>query len=572
MKRGCGEVFPYLFLTLLVGGLAGFVWLIHHPESAWLEKAGDWPVVGKPLAHLRSVYLPESQDNSEGSSVQIAEVGAENSTEGARGGKPEEPLRIFVDGNGQGSLPPSNSAPAKPPAADTPGTRPAADSGSSSSGESRRGDDPLWATRVGSTTENSPATGQERLEKVEIVPGAVPTLPRPRRSRRSEAESAVVPWLAQEWIWVLPGNRVREEVGPEAEARVALEAMAHLPVLERQGNWAQVVFAGERGWVDTAWQPPYSRRKARRGILREQADPTVGSSADQLRKARQILGIRRPSRRLGAYDVYTDVEDEELLSFLDSAASHAEEAYFSRYGRLPSGNPRRTVVLFAREGDYRAYSESSFPGGGTNAGHAGSGVLAFFAEKKPRNTLARTLVHEITHLLNDRALARQLPTWLEEGLASDLGGLWIESAATVAKEGGARSSTLDVWRSIGSRPEVRLIHLAKIMDEGLLPPVRILWSLDYSQFHSPAIESSAYSHSAAVVRYLMDGEDGRFTEGFRTYLKRIAIGHGANPKLLLKILETDLETFDREFRSWVGAEAEAAQARLDRRVTFSLGR
>lgn len=563
MKRGCGEAVPYLALSLLIGGFAGFVWLSHHPESAWLEQAAGWPIVGKPLAHLRSVYLPESRETAEGSSRQVADAATRSSSEEAAS---EEPLRIFIGGDAPGNVP-SSSSPAKSPV-----QAPLVGSGSSDGGESQTGADPLWATRVGPSGKERGATGQEELKEVKVLPETSPARSSRRPTPRSAVGSPIVPWLAQEWIWVLPGNRVLAEVGAEAEVGVALEAMAHLPVLERRGDWAQVVFAGERGWVNTSWQPPYSRRKARRGILREKADPTLGSDADELRKARQILGIRRSSRRLGAYDVYTDVEDEELLSFLNSAASHAEAAYFSRYGRLPSGNPRRTVVLFAREQDYRAYSESSFPGGGTNSGHAGSGVLAFFAEGRPRETLVRTLVHEITHLLNDRALARRLPTWLEEGLASDLGGLWIESAATVVTEGEPRLTQPEGWRSIGSRPELRLIHLGKILDGGLLPPVGILWSMDYSQFHSPAIENSAYSQSAAVVRYLMDGEGGRFTDGFRTYLQRIAIGHGTNPKLLLKILDTDLESFDRGFRAWVSTEAKASKRKLDQRMAASLGR
>ncbi len=340
----------------------------------------------------------------------------------------------------------------------------------------------------------------------------------------------------------------------DAEVRARLSSMAYLPVLGRRGEWAQVMFRGRQGWIDTSWQPPFRRRKAGRGVLRHRYEPVRASDSQRLKRARKLLGIDRPSRKLGAYTLYTDVEDEELLAFLDLAAATAEEAYFTRFGRLPSGDPKRSAVIFARRADYRRYSETAPGLPGTEAGHAGRGVLAMFAEGRSRQSLARTLVHEIGHLLNDRAVALHLPTWLEEGMASDLGSLWVEGSPNDSRP------LAGLLALVANGPEARLLTLAATLEAGQLPSVAVLMSLDRKTFQVNA--AYAYTHGAALVRYLLDSEDAGRGEAFRAFLKRVAVGHGADPALLLRLLEMDVAELDASFRAWLRVEATAAEARL----------
>ncbi len=216
--------------------------------------------------------------------------------------------------------------------------------------------------------------------------------------------------------------------------------------------------------------------------------------------------------------------------------------------------PRQLQGLFAQRQDYRRFSQQSTNLSGNEGGHAGRGVLAFFAEGRSPQALARTLIHEIGHLLNNRAVALRLPPWLEEGMASDLGSVWVEGTPDESTD------WADIWSLLTNGPDLSLLRLAGTHEIGKLPPVGVLMSLDYKTFHSsPAY---AYTHAAAFLRFLLDSEDAGRGEPFRAFLKRVAAGHGATPALLLRQLGTDVDELDERFRVWLLAETEIAKKRL----------
>lgn len=544
MRRLIKAVVPPLVILLVVGLLVGFAYFSQNPESPALEEAQEWPVVGHVARFFRETYRPledageeQTESTTEVEIVYLTPDGKRLTKEQTAG---EEPIRLA-----SGAEPPRSRRPS---------------------------DTPDWPRTSKTPNEPVPVKVPEETLTSRVVPGESPTDDSDRRSRRSNraerapsSAAAVVArerasYLVSGWSWFLPGNTVRAEARSDAAARIELASMAWLPVLDRKGSWAEVVYDGQRGWVDTAWEPPYPRKAARRGLLRHRHEPVRSTDWGDLVEARKVLGIKEPTAKLGAYDLLTDVEDPQLIEFLDTAATAAEEAYFARFGRLPSGDPGRTAVLFATREKYLEYSSSTNMVTNTHMGHARTGLLAFFAEGISRERLGRTFIHEIGHLLNDRALARNLPTWLEEGLATDLGSVWIEDSPLVT----GRSSR----RFIDQGPDGRLLVLADIAKKtGGLPPVSVLMSLDYETFHKEGdIESYAYSHSVGLVRYLLDGDDGRHAKGFRAFLKDIATGYGASPKLLVKRLGVELEELDRDFRVWLAQELEAARSRRNQRL------
>ncbi len=511
MKRDTG---PILLILLVLGLFGGFAWLTWHPETPWLEKAQEWPLVGGLASRFRDAYL-----GPEASRDRTAEVVA------------EEPAPRVIE--------------RRVPAAPQPvsGAEEAAESLERSAA----------ATEVPRlpTLPSPPPAGEQGISE---SPAAL------TRSTSVTLVESLVPYLAAEWMWFLPGNRILAAAESGAELQVRLESMAYLPILARDGPWAEVVYGDRRGWIDTSWEPPHPRRGARRGILRQRYEPVRASDSLRLKKLRKVFGIDRSTVKLGAYTLYTDVDDEELLAFLDGAASAAEEAYFARYGRLPSGDPKRSAVLFAKTADYRRYSRSLNHSSDRHAGYASRGTLVFFAEGRSREALARTLVHEITHLLNDRALSRFLPPWLEEGMATDLGSVWVESSR--AEESAPRPG--DVWTLEIQGFAMRLMTLAPMIEADDLPSVAVLMSIDREGFYRQGIQCYAYAHGATFIRYLLDGEDGRFAGGFHTFLKRIAAGHGADPELLLKLLEVDVEELDQGFREWLQTEIQVSHEQLAR--------
>lgn len=553
MRRFLKAVLPPLALVVFLSLLLGFAWLSQNPDSPHLEKAQEWPVVGSLAQRFREAYLGTGagdaggrggvgDDDSEkdgGETVVVVRMGADGKPLREKQLSGEEPLEVF----------------ASPVSPERGRERSAAS-------RSRRGETREPTSSTGTTEEAS--TGSTLAEA--LVEGSS----RKRGSRRKTSAPVVSPaavvaqekpaYLAQEWTWFLPGQTIRTGPRVEAPARVDLVSMAWLPVLGRRGSWAEVVYDGERCWIDTSWEPPHPKKGARRGLLRHRHEPVRSSDWGDLVRARKILDLDEPTRKLGAYELLTDVKDAELLEFLDHAAVAAEEAYFARFGRLPSGNPGRTVVLFAERGAYREFTGDDSPVV-RHMGHARSGTVVFFAEGESRQELGRTLVHEIGHLLNDRALAWRLPPWLEEGLATDLGSVWVESSGMV------RDPLLDQRSFVLQGPDARLLHLGRILEDKGLPPLAALMSLDYETFHQEGlIESWAYAQSVAFVRYLLDGEDRRHRAGFLEFLKKIAGGYGADPRLLLKLLDLDLEELERGFRTWLREEIQAAGVRRDRQA------
>lgn len=506
--RSLRMVFLYAALVGFLALFAGYAYLTRHPESPWLEQARDWPVVGELARTFREAYLgppgartpPEDGEEEE---ILIAHREA-----------PEEPLTIFVR--------------------EEPGTE-------SPEGQAADSAKP----RPHRVSEPEPKTSQKTPPKAKPKPEptVLPGLAEPRLT-----------YIVETWRWFRPGLWIRSGRSADAEAVIRLEALSWLPVLDRKGSWMEVVHHGDRGWIDTSWEPPYKRRWATRGLLRHRHEPVQRSDWGRYQQARKLLGITgKPDRKVGDYVLLTDVDDAKLLAFLDRAAAAAEDAYFARYGRLPSGDPGRSVVLFAREKDYRKYAESSNVGTLSHVGHAGIGIATFFAEGRSRADLTRTLVHEIGHLLNDRAVAWGLPPWLEEGIATDLGSVWLEDDPVVT----GRNVRLENWG-----PDSRIVFLGQILESGKLPTVEVLMYADREAFFkNPRVQRYAYSHSLALVRYLLDEEEGH-AEGFREFLKKIADGRGPDPKLLVKLLDVEMEELDEGFRAWLQLEAGAARQRL----------
>lgn len=539
MRRQIG---PMFFVALLLGGVGGFAYFSNNPDSPWLERAEPWPVVGAAASWFRAAYLgPEGEGGEAGT--------GEARSSDAPPSDASSPRAEGVDPSRRRSGPTTTqSAPAT-------GAR-----SSQSTGER--------ASRPDATVSQR---GRVRSETTPSGPESIPPREEPDQDallraaglRRAPADPATdrrrveVPNVdIIGWELVRPGLDVRSEASPTAPSRLELESISHLPVLSRRGDWAQVLVRGAPGWIDLTQEPPHNRRRARRGILRHRAEPVQSNDGFVLKAARKLLDIKKATGTIGSYALYSDVDDAELLAFLDRAASLAEEAYFARYGRLPSGNPRRSVLLFARESTYRELAEetSNLPGGGNwQAGHAARGVLGFFVEGRDRESLAGTLVHEIAHLLNDRSLAYSLPLWLEEGIASDLGTLWMEPDPQ-----GRQGNRIQVRGA-----DARYLGLEDLFESGKVPPLALLLGLDRETFYQSSIRRDAYDLSFAFVRYLLDGDDARHADGFRAFLANIAAGLNAN---LIEQLGIDGAELEAGFYRWLEVQVQASRADIERRL------
>jgi hypothetical protein len=276
----------------------------------------------------------------------------------------------------------------------------------------------------------------------------------------------------------------------------------------------------------------------------------------RLKKARARLASRETASYLGPYALYTDLQDKDRLQYLDRLAAQMEDVYRTRYGRQPIGQPAEAIVLYARESDYQAIQDQDAQLARLSAsGHSGHGIVVLFDEGRPRYEVGSTLVHELAHLLNRRALGPLLPSWLDEGIADDLAQSQVSDAGRLVP-GTLGGLTVRVGARIQMfGPKAALQQLVAALDEGKALPLPDLLALDWNAFVRQE-GSLSYAQSSFWVRYLLDGEGGALAPKLHAFLDAVATGEPPAPEALRKRLGRSWPELEAGFRAWVLAQRE----------------
>lgn len=409
----------------------------------------------------------------------------------------------------------------------------------------------------------------------------------PSQEAEDEAREVLVPavpnappstgtLVGSETVWLAPGTPLRAAPRLDAELLGAVEGYDELAYSERfraeplageerPAHWYKVWRQGRTAWVrwlDPApGEPPLGRAP-------EPVRPVEALAPDpeRLTLALDLLGTDRSSGRLGPYVVYTDVTDPYVLQRLSAVAVQTEAIYRRRFGVQPVGEPAEAVVLFADREDYRAFQQAwTNLAGLPAAGHAGAGMLAFFVEGRRTNEMISTLVHELVHLLNRRALGPALPPWLEEGLAQDLTWAEIDPAGRVRPGtwGGDRVEWMerDERRGgvvvgdvvTGGLAVYRNLPLfVQTLEQGLARPLDELADLSWEEFVRTRRELH-YLEAGLWVRFLL--EDRELDPRFRRFLADTAEGRPLTAERLRETLGMSWEELEERFTVWVREEA-----------------
>ncbi len=358
-------------------------------------------------------------------------------------------------------------------------------------------------------------------------------------------------------VWVLPGMELKSRASADAPTVFQFEKLSRAGKVENRGDWYSVDYHGREGWVhlrnyDEDAEIPYG----------EEPEP-VGPVAPQVPEETLLAATRKYLRggervsRLGPYALYTDSSDDELIAFLDAVVENVEAAYIKHYDRQPIGEPSEAVVLFQSDIAYRLLQRKSQRIAGlAAAGHSTKGVAALYIGSRSRSEVASTVVHELVHFINRRAVGPQLPPWLDEGLADALAQGRIDDTGALFPQdlGGRRLVRRNEYRFEGGF--ANLWRLRESLQTGELPAVPALMSTDWQDFVRTPKVKIHYAAASFWIRYLMGGENGRYAAAFRSFLDEVAGGAPPTTTTLRTQLGEDWSVINARFRAWIEHRAE----------------
>ncbi len=333
------------------------------------------------------------------------------------------------------------------------------------------------------------------------------------------------PPVYRKQVWILAGMELKTDPAPDAAVVHTFDTLARAGKIENRGDWYRVDHRGHVGWVllagyDEDAETPY-------GEAPEPPRPVPARPPDEDRLAdlRRYLKGRERVLTAGPYVLYTDCRDDRLLSHLDAVAGRLERVYAERYGRAPVGAAAEAVVLFESDIAYRLVQQRTERLAGLkSAGHNSEGIAVQYAGGRSHAEVAATMIHELAHFLNRRAVGPQLPPWLDEGLADDLAAARVDSEGRIhpGQLGGELRQEGDRWRAVGALAS--LLRLRDAARAGELPSMPDLIGTDWQDFVQPPASQLHYAAAAFWVRYLLEGDDGRHGAGFRAFLAAVAAG------------------------------------------------
>jgi hypothetical protein len=254
--------------------------------------------------------------------------------------------------------------------------------------------------------------------------------------------------------------------------------------------------------------------------------PANGISSALLDTARTLMGSDAVGGTCGPYGLLTDVEDPGLQALCDELVTRVDGAFTRHFRREPVGQPAETLLVFAEERDFRIFagSTSRWRVEASGRASAAEGYVALPWEARAHEELAKTMVHELTHLVNRRALGSALPPWIDEGIADELAERMVGGKYAAA-----------VWRAEMDRASGDLLPLAELFDLGA------------SEFYGERGFAS-YAQALLAVRYLSGHPE--LEDGFRRFLDSLAAGGTYAPEAVRSQLNRSWDELQRNWDAW----------------------
>ena len=218
------------------------------------------------------------------------------------------------------------------------------------------------------------------------------------------------------------------------------------------------------------------------------------------------------------YRFHTNLSPDELRPFARHMDTlHVE--YTRRFRELigrDRGRRKQNLYLVATQQDYLdVLADEGIDGtgsGGMFFTNRGGSALATWVHHRSRRSVIQTLQHEGFHQFANEYLGRQLPLWVNEGLA-----VYFEQAALI--KGRLR---------IGIAEPHRIAAIQGALEADLAFPIQDLITITSEQWlanlHDPIRGSLQYTQSWSICYFLVHGDNGRYQAAFNRYLEFVAAG------------------------------------------------
>jgi hypothetical protein len=226
---------------------------------------------------------------------------------------------------------------------------------------------------------------------------------------------------------------------------------------------------------------------------------------------------KRYTFRTKRYTVSTDVPREladEIGAHMDAVAAEYER----RFASFPATS-RKTfrLYVFRKQETYLRFLESCDVDGRNTSGmcfvtNEGEG-LATYTEGNDRRGMYITLQHEGFHQFAYQRIARQLPPWVNEGLAEYFGAAYLVKGKLV----------------IGGADAGRAARLKSAVKEGGPMPVQSLMEMSNETWLGRVNDGKGggtmqYDQAWALVSFLIEADSGKYLERFEQYLHHLSKG------------------------------------------------
>ena len=363
-------------------------------------------------------------------------------------------------------------------------------------------------------------------------------------------------------VWVRAGTELRAAPEDSSDVVEVVQLLGRMTLRGRRGEWRRVARAEIEGRLVEGWVRAEELAEPSREELWEAAPvlPLAAVEAEQevLAQARELMGEGARQLPCGPFRLLTDARGP-VVDGCSRLAGRLDRIYAERTGLEPVGEARETILLFDSQSTYLVFRTRASPESVRGAFAApGRGFVALAVGGREAGHVRAMLVHELVHLLNRRFLGPALPSWIDEGLAEELG------MSRIGEDGTLEPGTLGEFGGGGGVVVVLgggRVHLSAVrarMRRGDMPTLRELVALDRHAFQAEESYQLHYSLSAFWVRYLLRERSPMGSEGFRAFLAEVAAGERLEGELLLARLGTDWQELEVGFRRWLDSDAAAA--------------